>query len=532
MTTKVEPAIKRKEEPISQETDRNDDKIFNLHDYNIILHNLTNSGRFNDNNFHEILGDSGASRIIFNRANMHLASELEPAQGSILGAGGVQIGAVSHSGRTEFMGVIVPCFVADISKSVVSLGYLLSYGFEFRLKGHYMDIYAERSGRSASIKLDYSFLFPIPETLFQPVEINAMITSLSQNSIKSLWHHRLGHINDRKLAYMGCQECYQKRGLILSKNNIKNSSEIRVLEEEYCDCCALVKGHKVRSHKVIDHSESEIGLDWHVDVSGKSEVPAIVTGNNYTLTFTDRNSAIRLVIGLHDKSAEEIQAAVCTWHHKMLLKVKSWYGKKYNDRVPITLLSDNLEFKYPQVQETVARCGAEQFFTAKHHSSSNGVAERGFGVLRPMARALLKAKDLPEEFWELATRHSNFLLNRVPCSKRGEFQKDPYQLWTGKIFDYSKLRIFGSRCYVLEPGLPKNMQPRSERGIYVGHADNSNAYLIYLPHKNDFTTSEDVRFFEQADDIFSIQKTPEEVDSMREAFERIGAFLMSEKTQN
>ena len=89
------------------------------------------------------------------------------------------------------------------------------------------------------------------------------------------------------------------------------------------------------------------------------------------------------------------------------------------------------------------------------------MAERGFGVVRLMAKALLQARDLPEEFWELAYRLATSIVNRIPWMKRGRFQIDPYQIWTGKVFDYSKIRIFGSRCYVLVPGLPKNMQPRA-----------------------------------------------------------------------
>jgi hypothetical protein len=69
----------------------------------------------------------------------------------------------------------------------------------------------------------------------------------------------------------------------------------------------------------------------------------------------------------------------------------------------ISLYSDNLEMKYPNIQE--------QVFTAPGHSSSNGLVERAIGVTRNMAKALLKGRDLPEEFWELAMRH---VPNRLP----------------------------------------------------------------------------------------------------------------------
>jgi transposase InsO family protein len=70
--------------------------------------------------------------------------------------------------------------------------------------------------------------------------------------------------------------------------------------------------------------------------------------------------------------------------------------------------------KYPNIQELCAHKEIEQFYTAPGHSSSNGLVERAIGVTRNMARALLKAQDLPVEFWELAICHACFLTNRLP----------------------------------------------------------------------------------------------------------------------
>jgi hypothetical protein len=73
----------------------------------------------------EILGDSSASGIIFNQLNEHLVTDKQPVEGSIIGANGTQLGAIVHKGFIEFMRVCMRCYVADITKSVVGIGYIV-----------------------------------------------------------------------------------------------------------------------------------------------------------------------------------------------------------------------------------------------------------------------------------------------------------------------------------------------------------------------------------------------------------------------
>ena len=447
--------------------------------------------------------------------------------GAIEGSNGTQIGAILYSGFTEFMGVRVPCYIANITKSVVGIGFLTQeYGFDILFTGNFMHIYSQVSGETSSVLVNDRYLFELPETLFQAPKINVMMTCLSADSLVSLWHHRLGHIADKKLAYMARKEEYRARGLVLPESQAN-----RVHLEEFCDCCMVSKGHKVRSHRQVDKDESEVGRDWHVDLLGRQEVPAIVTGHACFIMFTDRRSRKRYGFGLVDNSEEEIILAINRWNSKCLSKVRAWYKDKYHI-THISLLSDNLEFKYSRVQGLLGELGIQQFYTAPRHSSSNGVAERGFGIIRSMARAMMKANDMPEEFWEVALVHAIFISNRIPFMYRGDFQIDPYQMWTGKVFDYSKIRIFGSRCYILNSKGKKDFAPRSMMGVYVGHSENSNAYEVYIPELNQFVSTEDIRFQEKAEDIFEAQKTPSEDIDLSEAFRRIGHFMATEMSKN
>ena len=495
-----------------------------LENYAIELHTNINIYKGEDTGAAQILADSGANHIIFNTENLHLVTDTEPVTGSIIGAAGKTLGLVTHRGKTEFMGVSMKCYVADISKSVVGLGYIAKYyGFFIQIDNGHMNIYSKRSGQGISIAANNNHLFTLPESLFQSITINAMMTSLRPDSLHSLWHHRLGHLDDRKLAHMLKIENYKKRGLVMHENPMK------VHNEQYCDCCAQTKGQKIRSTKIVDKDATEKGLSWHMDLPGKNKTPAIVTGNRSRVIFTDRKTRYRYYIGITDNSEEEIKTAIYAWHTKCILLVKGWYKDRY-DTVPISLLADNLEAAYSESQDLLRSLGVMPTFTSAEHSSSNGLAERGIGIIRTIDRSLRKSKHLPDEFWEVSERHGCFIANRIPFMYRGEYQTDPYQLWTGRIFDYSKIRIFGSRCYTYKMQ-NKDDTVRALPGIYVGHVEDSNAYIVYLPQKNEFTASENVRFYEQAEDIFSTQRTPEETDSLQQALNRIANFLQSETTQ-
>ena len=54
----------------------------------------------------------------------------------------------------------------------------------------------------------------------------------------------------------------------------------------------------MRSHHQVEKEDSEVGLDWHVDLLGRQEIPAIVTEHLYFVMFTDRRSRFRYGFGL------------------------------------------------------------------------------------------------------------------------------------------------------------------------------------------------------------------------------------------
>lgn len=75
--------------------------------------------------------------------------------------------------------------------------------------------------------------------------------------------------------------------------------------------------------------------------------------------------------------------------------------------------------------------------------------------------------------------------------------QSPHQRVFSIAPDLSKLRVFGCPAYAfVDPSLRTKLDDRAVEGIYVGHEENSSAYLIYQPSTNKLIRSGQVRFTE------------------------------------
>ena len=73
-----------------------------------------------------------------------------------------------------------------------------------------------------------------------------------------------------------------------------------------------------------------------------------------------------------------------------------------------------------------------------------------------MVRSMMSQSDLPISFWGYALETTAFLLNRVPSKA---VEKTPYEIWNGKTFSLSFLKIWGCepyvKCQILDKLAPK-----------------------------------------------------------------------------
>ena len=62
-------------------------------------------------------------------------------------------------------------------------------------------------------------------------------------------------------------------------------------------------------------------------------------------------------------------------------------------------------------------------------------------------------------------------------------KQTPYYIITGRKPNLSKMNIFGSTCYAYK-NLKKKLDPKCEKGIFVGYDRNSPAYSIFYPENS------------------------------------------------
>ncbi|GKG41636.1 retrovirus-related pol polyprotein from transposon TNT 1-94, partial [Tanacetum coccineum] len=68
--------------------------------------------------------------------------------------------------------------------------------------------------------------------------------------------------------------------------------------------------------------------------------------------------------------------------------------------------------------------------------------------------------------------------------------KTPIEVWSGKPADYSKLRVF--RCLAYYHVSEGKLNPRGEKGIFMGYGDGVKGYRIWSPFERRVIFSRDV----------------------------------------
>jgi hypothetical protein len=111
-----------------------------------------------------------------------------------------------------------------------------------------------------------------------------------------------------------------------------------------------------------------------------------------------------------------------------------------------------------------------------------------------MVRCMLKAKQIPKEFWAEAVATAVYILNRCPTKSVRE--KTPEEAWSRRRPSIRHLRVFGCIAYAHVPDqLRKKLDDKGERCILMGYSPNSKAYKLYNPETK-VIISRDVTFDE------------------------------------
>jgi len=392
------------------------------------------------------------------------------------------------------MGTVIPkaLFSENVSKSVVSEGVLCSL-FDFKVVKEKQSCFIinKRLNKTAEVSLLPGHLqYVLPPTLFlDDVESSIInLASVRPSNPKTLWHGRFGHAYMGLIIKMARNPIYQARGLKLPDDLLRTDHD-----EDLCENCAL--GKPTFSFAYVPQFRSEIkGKLWYFDVSGGGNLePSLVSKETYLYLFVDSHT--RMYFAYYTKNVDE----------ETTMRIL----KQFNTEVLVALLEEELEVTFIQsdngqlntngVKSWLRKRKIFNRFISPYHPNMNGFAERAFRSIKDLGRCMLDAAGLPDPYWKKATAYAVLLRNIMPNQTIDGYVREAYFKWYGLTYDYSRLRTWGCRAYVMNHVRDSDYGARSVEGIFVGMNPRNPVtyeYDIYIPAKNLFVTSGDVIFCE------------------------------------
>nr|GEY64804.1 ribonuclease H-like domain, reverse transcriptase, RNA-dependent DNA polymerase [Tanacetum cinerariifolium] len=133
--------------------------------------------------------------------------------------------------------------------------------------------------------------------------------------------------------------------------------------------------------------------------------------------------------------------------------------------------------------------------TAPYSPQQNGVVERRNRTIMSITRCMMKATNMPQNFWAEAVRHTIYILNSVPTKALEDITQ--YEAFKQRKPNLENLRVFGCIAYAKVPSqrLTK-LDDRSTKMIYLGNEQGSKAYRLFDPTTQRVCVSRDVKFKE------------------------------------
>jgi hypothetical protein len=124
----------------------------------------------------------------------------------------------------------------------------------------------------------------------------------------------------------------------------------------------------------------------------------------------------------------------------------------------------------------------------------HGRIEWQWGTLVPVAQSIIRQAALPKSYWALAMPAAVHVRNRVHSSGAGGVS---FTLTTGRRADMSSMRVFGCPAYVhVDKSQRRKLDDRAWKGVFLGYASESPAWLLYNPATRRVVSSRIVVFDE------------------------------------
>ena len=329
------------------------------------------------------------------------------------------------------------------------------------------------------------------------------VKALSDAASYELWHQRLAHpgqnimqnihkyvIGIPKLrgnAFYKCSSCMSAK---ISKRSIGSSNPTH---------------NKPSINTVVKQDDSQLGQHFSMDFGfmrsssyrDKNELGKTITsidGYNSYLLIIERKSRF-IWIFLTSSKFPPVSAA-----KSILEKFKS----KNTHRTVRTDQGGELG-KSDDFREMISDCGFSLEITGSDASAQNGLAENPNKSLAMMVRCLLYSSEMEAKYWSYALIHATYIKNRLPHATIGI---TPYEAFTGKRPDLSRLLIFGSIVYGRKPGRrPAKLDKHDSVGIFLGYTATEKNVRFRDLHSHIIKTATHV-FYDEAYMSLPAQRAP------------------------
>lgn len=297
--------------------------------------------------------------------------------------------------------------------------------------------------------------------------INTKQEALVTEQKATEWHKKMGHINFKDLKKLpdfcvGTPDCISKCDASI-----------------FCESCVIAKQTRRPFNTVRTRAKRPLQI-IHTDVCGKVDPPTH-NKEEYVLTCLDDFTHFLKVYLLRNKN--EVEGYIREYVNE---------GEAhFNIKVEMIRCDKGGEYMSNSFKEWCKNKGIVLDYTITDTPELNGKAERINLTIFNKVRAMLHDSQLSNRMWGYAAETAVYLINRSPTAS---VSVTPAEMWYDKKPDLSRLRIFGSVVYTKNLGYLKKLQPRGQKGIFVGYSNVG--YRIWNPQTRKIYVSRDVTFTE------------------------------------
>ncbi|KAI0994587.1 hypothetical protein K3495_g13594 [Podosphaera aphanis] len=257
--------------------------------------------------------------------------------------------------------------------------------------------------------------------------------------------------------------------------SLENQIKIPPSNRRICRTCKLAKMRNLTSKELSEKKKEKLEL-VHINIAGP---------------FTKSISGNRFLLQVIDSATNKTWSFPLSSKDKAIDTMRRWKKKELRTGLKLKAVrSDNAPELKKLLDEFEEIDGVQNQSTTVAWSHQNELVERDIQTVEESIRAMLKAQDLPLEFWDeaaLANAHIRNLQPRGPIIN-GKVTC-PQQAYTWVEPSIENIRVWGSKCYAYVDPKTRHKNDRHDKlmirgreGVFMGWSEDTDKHLrMYAP---------------------------------------------------